>query len=267
VPDESWPSLRVPPSVPAFDSVRRAWLSLADATEWPTAADLNAAIGHCSRPAAVRFIDAEAVASHEHYEERIVSRSEVVTRRNAHDLFNALIWMTFPKAKRALSERHVSELAKGGLAERRRRGPVRDALTLFDESGAFVLSTDGNHLAALRLGQWDAFFGVDPAIWRTTTRVWVFGHAALDQLRHPFIGLTCRALPLLVSPDELRLDDPSLADWLDTRLAALLATEPLHPRQTFCPLPILGVPGWYAGNAEASFYNNTAYFRRQRHRA
>ena len=33
-----------------------------------------------------------------------------------------------------------------------------------------------------------------------------------------------------------------------------------HGRE-FSPLPVLGVPGWWGGNEEEGFYENTAHFR------
>jgi hypothetical protein len=39
-----------------------------------------------------------------------------------------------------------------------------------------------------------------------------------------------------------------------------------HGRELW-PLPILGVPGWWAGNEQESFYDNTSYFRSGRNQA
>ncbi len=59
------------------------------------------------------------------------------TRDNLHDFFNGLAWLHFPQAKRCLNELQAAE-----IDQRRRgrppRGPLRDALTLFDENGAVL---------------------------------------------------------------------------------------------------------------------------------
>ena len=47
--------------------------------------------------------------------------------------------------------------------------------------------------------------------------------------------------------------------WLADDLApAVLATKP------FTPLPVLGVPGWWAANEEATFYDDPSVFRAPR---
>jgi hypothetical protein len=53
--------------------------------------------------------------------------------------------------------------------------------------------------------------------------------------------------------------DADIDDWLAQDLSAnKLASKP------FSPLPVLGVPGWWAENAEFGFYNDAAVFRPQR---
>ena len=43
------------------------------------------------------------------YERRVVEQNELIVRAgNLHDVMNALVWLTFPKTKRAISEAHVA---------------------------------------------------------------------------------------------------------------------------------------------------------------
>ncbi len=66
----------------------------------------------------LRFVapDAAGLA----YEQRIFGRGEVITRPgNWHDLFNALVWMRFPRTKRALAELHAAGLSAPGADGRR----------------------------------------------------------------------------------------------------------------------------------------------------
>ncbi len=71
------------------------------------------------------------------YECRIWERGEVETRPdNWHDFFNALVWLSFPHTKNAISAAHVRAMQQPGEL----RGRVRDALTHFDECGIVVLS-------------------------------------------------------------------------------------------------------------------------------
>ena len=72
------------------------------------------------------------------FERRVVEQNELILRPNSlHDLLNALVWLTFPKTKRAISEAHV---ALGVNANGKTRPRRRDVLTLFDESGIIILS-------------------------------------------------------------------------------------------------------------------------------
>src|SRR2546430_1684934 len=84
--------------------------------------------------APIRFVP-PAAASEEfpvQYEVRIFETGEVQTRPGSwHDLFNALVWLTFAKTKAVLNRHHYDEIqARRG---ERLRGTARDVLTLFDE--------------------------------------------------------------------------------------------------------------------------------------
>lgn len=48
---------------------------------------------------------------------------------------------------------------------------------------------------------------------------------------------------------------------LDAHLARRIAGHAALRPADLPPLPVLGVPGWDARNAEAAFYDDTAYFR------
>jgi hypothetical protein len=93
-------------------------------------------------------------------------------------------------------------------------------------------------------------------------RCYVFGHALYDKARAPFIGLTGKAwlFEVGVSPAEESTQE-ELA-----RVDRLLATHVLNdasllsPKE-LAPLPLLGVPGWWAANDDPAFYDDTAYFR------
>ncbi|EGD03465.1 hypothetical protein B1M_16340, partial [Burkholderia sp. TJI49] len=47
---------------------------------------------------------------------------------------------------------------------------------------------------------------------------------------------------------------------VDAQVAAELAARELTSRD-FSPLPVLGVPGWWAANADPAFYADPAVFR------
>lgn len=82
----------------------------------------------------------------------------------------------------------------------------------------------------------------------------MFGHALLEKLAAPRKALTAHVL---------RLPAPAAggsAASCDRALARSLAPDHLA-QKPFVPLPVLGVPGWWAGNAAANFYDDPKVFR------
>lgn len=70
------------------------------------------------------------------YDARISLEGVVPTRADSwHDLLNALVWATFPKAKRALHARQHALVVPAAPGEVRHRPRALDALALFDEGG------------------------------------------------------------------------------------------------------------------------------------
>ena len=131
---DAWEKLKHP----AFDAVRSS-LETLPGTEWPGIAALNQRLHGIRnyRQVELKFVDPVAGAAlGQHYELRIAEAGEIATRANWHDLFNALAWTAFPRAKSAISEMHARIIASRGEAELKRRSVARDVLTLFDESGA-----------------------------------------------------------------------------------------------------------------------------------
>jgi hypothetical protein len=90
------------------------------------------------------------------YDARITREGCVPTRPGSwHDLMNALVWATFPLAKRALHERQHGLVVPASPGESARRPRELDALALLDEGGLVVAMgkgrqvTDEDQLAAL----------------------------------------------------------------------------------------------------------------------
>lgn len=180
------------------------------------------------------------------YETHIAASGRVPSRDNAHDRFNALIWLAWPRTKAALNARQAAELARDGVSGC--RGPVRDAATLIDESGLLLLADDEAE-AALRRLDWRHLFGDQRARWGRDWLPFVFGHALLDKLLAPYKALTAAVVCLDASAGDA---DAVAARWvLDTPLAPPLLAH----------LPVLGVPGWWPANEQPAFYAEAAVFR------
>ena len=196
----------------------------------------------------VRFVPQSALPPGEAYESYIFNSKQCPTREGLHDFFNGLCWMRFPETKQRLNQLQAAEIAAAGVTPL--RGPVRDALTLFDENAA-LLSAPQPLWDALLARDWPLLFvGLRP-LWQDA-RLVLFGHALLEKLvyaRKPITAHVYRAQAAMNSIAEL---DAWAAGSLS---AATLAGKP------FTPLPVLGVPGWWADNEDFSFYDDQSVFR------
>ena len=93
------------------------------------------------------------------YEPRCYLTGEVQTRPdNWHDFFNALVWLTFPKAKAAINARHYQALVHAAEATASQRGKVRDMATLLDESGVIVVCANAELAELICTYKWKELF-------------------------------------------------------------------------------------------------------------
>jgi hypothetical protein len=196
-----------------------------------------------------RFVAASCLPPGEAYEAFVARTGSVPTRDNLHDFFNGLVWLRFTRAKRRLNELQSAEIARAGVGAR--RGVLRDALTLFDENGA-MLAAPPALWQALAARDWRHLFVDLRPLWREANLV-VFGHALLEKLASPRKDLTAHVW-LAPAP----LPAAELDSWLTTQVTADRLT-----RKPFTPLPVLGIPGWWRGNQNFSFYDDSLVFRPQ----
>lgn len=206
----------------------------------------------------LRLVAPPTRGSAQAYEFAVATRAELAWReRDWHDLMNLLVWRTFPLAKAAINAGHAAAAHAGASGSG--RGPRRDALTLFDESGAIVACDDDGLLERLRGFRWRELFVEQRETTRRRLRVLVLGHGLLDRARAPWPGLTAHAVCVGASAPELALDAPALARVLDARAAAAVAA--LGCPRDLSPLPLLGIPGWWPANEDPGFYDDRRVFR------
>lgn len=184
------------------------------------------------------------------YELRIRDKGLVATRPgNVHDLLNAQAWLDFPLTKAALNRLHCAQLA---AQQDSLRSPVRDALTLFDESGLIVACDQDDLVELLRGFRWKTLFWERRAEVQSAMRFAVLGHALAEKLRAPYKGITAHALIL-----DLPAATPR--EQLDRHAVAVVSA--LGATRELAPVPVLGIPGWAPDNADPAYYDDTAYFR------
>lgn len=249
---------------PIFDPVRPALEALARDPGWPDAARLSrlaAELGTAPRTEsghALRFV-APAGGARESYELRVFETGCVETRpRNWHDLFNALAWLAFPRAKARLNALHAAAIPHEGA----QRGRLRDMLTIFDEGGAIVACADPELAALIRSFRWRELFWERRSRVLSHLRIVVFGHAVLEKALAPWPGITCKALFVELGRALLAAPAAQLVAELDARAAEWLAGHAPHgtPR-ALAALPVFGYPGWLPGSAQAAFYDDARFFR------
>jgi hypothetical protein len=207
-----------------------------------------------------------AVCFEERYEVRTWQRGELQVREhNWHDLFNVLSWLTYPRTKAALNARHYAAALsqRDGCAVN--RSPLQDALTLFDEGGMIVASSDQELLCDLRNFAWRHLFVARRACTIRHMHWLVLGHALAEKLLAPYIGVTGHSLLLAVDDDFHGLPEGERIERLDARAAAVIADGAAFAGvRDLAPVPVLGVPGAWPASGEASFYDNARYFRPRR---
>jgi hypothetical protein len=201
--------------------------------------------------AAVRFVSSQELPPAMAYEQYIFETARCPTRENLHDFFNGLCWLQLPLAKKRLNELQAGEIARAGVGGV--RGPVRDAITVFDENGA-LLDAPPAIWEALLTRDWPRLFIDLRPLW-AQARIVVFGHALLEKLVEPRKDITAHVWRFQCPAASVAAVDRWLAGQFT---AGLLAAKP------FTPLPVMGIPGWTPENETLSFYDDPLVFRPDR---
>ena len=203
------------------------------------------------------------------YYETIISEDGVVPTREQswHDLFNALIWLQFPKTKSLLNELHISDIEAYGVNPRTAR---RNRITHFDECGVVLAIEEPRpsgveslevFLQQLATHEWEQVFLANRGRWHAEVTPYVFGHANLEMMLNPFIGLTGKWLAVSVPQGFNELDKWQQRAVLDDAMSARIsALDAFQITPLLKPLPLLGVPLWHSPQ-DAKFYQNKDYFR------
>lgn len=211
---------------------------------------LHQALNEAGSP--VRCVPQDALPAGTPYEQFIFDTGCCPVRDGLHDFFNGLCWIGLPKSKRAMNAVQAAEIARQGGAAGR-RGPVRDAITVFDENG-LLLDAPGPLWDALLAREWRRLFVELRPLW-AEAKVLVVGHALLEKLAAPRKDMTAHVWAAAAPFGSTAKADGWLAPQCTPER---LATKP------FTPLPVLGIPGWWPENENFSFYDDSVVFRPRR---
>ncbi len=193
------------------------------------------------------------------YELHVRRTGRVPTRDNLHDFFNGLVWLCHPCWKARLNQLQADHITHHGVQST--RGPLRDALTLFDESGA-VLQLPTPVARDLQARDWSAAFLSQRQAWSANSVV-IVGHALLEQLTvAPRKGLTAHALWMGMMDEGASQRESASGQQhaLPNGSAPLSLSTEQWASKPFVALPVMGVPGW-ASSQNAAFYGDAAVFR------
>jgi hypothetical protein len=189
--------------------------------------------------------------------ERFVQSGEIPTRDLSHDWYNGQVWLAFPQVKQLINSRHIEDancsenIAVDLSANGRSR--LRDALTLFDESGALFLTTEFSLCNALVNHDWKTLLLDQREKWHARAKVLLLGHGLLDSMHKAHKGLCAKVIPVQV---------PSLdLSSAELQRLALLVVEQLRGPGNLSPLPVMGVPGWFQDSDVPGFYEDPTVYR------
>lgn len=217
---------------------------------WPDLAELNAALPVAAR----RFVTQNRALLDDglHYEMRIATRGQIATRaENWHDLFNALIWCRWPQVKQALNAQQCAHIASMGEKQRNR---AQYALTQFDEAGVIVQVKSAELLSLWNRHDWRGLFFDEADAWRRgeIRLAAVIGHALLEHGLLPGQYMVGKALVVAGEGDAQTLVECVAGAIAQGRVL----NDPLELR----PLPLAGIPGWFAGQ-DFDFYQSAPCFQ------
>lgn len=231
------------------------FLPWATSEQWPNVETLNQStvtLSHAYTGKPLVFVkqSAELLNDGMHYEQRIFQHGLIATRENNwHDLFNAMMWLKYPKIKSALNARQWGDIEGHGL---KTRTPAQCAMTLFDEAGAIVTMPE-EMLACWKQHDWHGLFIEHANAWHEgRARVAVFGHALLD---HALVTETLLVAKCMV------LEDKSDFSICFERIASDIYKEnSLRSNSELRTLPLCGIPGWHSATDSAQFVKSAACF-------
>lgn len=199
--------------------------------------------------------------------ERIVHDGRIPTRDLPHDWYNGLVWIRFPALKAQLNRLHLQdESTVLGLGARSGNGRtrVRDALTLFDESGAVLLARNPRMGELLKAYDWKGLLLERANDWfaGSSAQECVLipvGHGLIEAMDKPHKGL-CAKVTVIQCPKDLDIEQFAKHE-LDNTLAKQV--EQLSEPKDLMPLPVMGVPGWFEASKNPDFYADESVFRRK----
>jgi len=259
---------------PIFDPVKITAQSFNAFSSWPQHKDYNLLLSQTHKDmtslsgAELTFVPqaGKPQSVYDEYETRIFKSGEIQTRlHNWHDYFQVLAWCSFPEIKKTINHLHTQALIKRKTRETsKQRSPVENALTLFDECGAIIVSCNDELINLIKDFSWKELFITNRSTFEKEIKCITFGHALYEKSMSPYIGMTAHSIIIKVSNNFFNLDADNQYNEIDTLSANYFSQLDTINTSILQPFPILGVPGWDVRNNNPEYYDNEEYFRRKR---
>lgn len=240
---------------------------------WPGLEDYQRVLDSLSQPIltqsgqVLKIVHQDGKPGHfsEHYAPRIYLTGEIQTRsENWHDFFQFLTWFMYPKTKAVINAIHI-QAAQSRIKKESdlgRRSAIENMLSLFDEGGAVILSSDESLLQLVRDFQWKELFWHRREELESKFKLITFGHALYEKGLSPYVGMTANCILCHVDEDLLKQTNQQQLDWIDGQLAELFGNGTSYSKpKDLRPFPLLGLPGWDSDNESEDYYDNVNYFR------
>lgn len=149
-----------------------------------------------------------------------------------------------------------------------RRSQIENMLSLFDEGGTVIVSSDESLLQLIRDFQWKQLFWNRRDELAEKLQCITYGHAMYEKGLMPYVGMTANSILLVVDNGFFKQTLERRLDYIDSRLAEIFSDGTKYSKpKDLSPFPVLGLPGWDPDNKSEAYYDNTEYFRNGRFRA
>lgn len=253
---------------PIFNSIQEVCLPFAKLSKWPTLDQYSAELKHrnIQSHTALQIQAVEQGGApgslEDHYESRIYLKGQLQTRlENWHDFFNAMCWLQFPRIKSMLNALHYecSHSRQPGT----NRGPLENAITLFDECGAIIVADDNSFIDSIRNHEWSSLFLENKEVFGRHVQCYVFGHALFEKSLKPYVGMTAHSILLKHSSEFFKKNYSEQLIELDRMVSDHWLNRLIINTSGLQPFPLLGIPGWWNKIQDENFYSNIGYFRKK----
>ncbi len=194
------------------------------------------------------------------YEENVSTNQKVYTRHNSwHDFFNNITWILWPKTKSAIVDTILAQ-----RSEQKNRTAKQSFLAQLDECGMIIVTALPSLVDKILTHDWSALFFRHRAQHSLFEPI-VFGHGLMEKAIDPYIGMTAKAIIIVVKPDYFNLSTNIKLNFLDQLLSQLIMSKACPPTpKSLQPFPLLGMPGWHPNNEREEFFEQKNYFRPKR---